>query len=560
MGVTFDKLLGEPLLHRHKASDVDGITGGNVPSGGDSGQVLAKKTNDDFDTEWITGGGVSGVSSVDSQTGDVDLSGDYEPKNENIQSHISDTNNPHNVTAEQVGALTTETDPIYTTDKPDIVFENDNISRLTNDVDYITSSDIPEPPVISVDGLTGEVDLSGDYEPKNTNIQSHISSTSNPHSVTKTQVGLGNVPNLDTTNAVNKAHDAVTVTDSIEIDFTLTGQDITASLKNGSISATKLDTGVNTSLGKADTALQAETDPIWTADKPSYSTKTTADTLYEPKNSNIQSHISSTSNPHSVTAAQIGALTTETDPVWTSEKSNYSTKTVADGLYEPKNANIQSHISSTSNPHSVTANQVLPSQTSNDGKFLKTDGTNPTWQKTIISGTSTTARTTAGKTCTISGYTPAAGDLLAITFTDGFSVNNATLNINGGGAVNIRVGGVNVTTALLSVAAGTSFTLPLYYDGSHYYAYGSSLNTNTTYAEISEAEIDAGTATNTRSISGRRVGYILGKAFAADNKIDGKSIVIDNLQNGDLLTFDSTSDTWVNKSKSALGIDSGWGQ
>jgi len=33
------------------------------------------------------------------------------------------------------------------------------------------------------------------YEPKNTNIQSHISSTSNPHSVTKTQVGLGNVDN-----------------------------------------------------------------------------------------------------------------------------------------------------------------------------------------------------------------------------------------------------------------------------------------------------------------------------------------------------------------------------
>ena len=33
------------------------------------------------------------------------------------------------------------------------------------------------------------------YEPKNTNIQSHISSTSNPHSVTKTQVGLSNVDN-----------------------------------------------------------------------------------------------------------------------------------------------------------------------------------------------------------------------------------------------------------------------------------------------------------------------------------------------------------------------------
>ena len=32
-------------------------------------------------------------------------------------------------------------------------------------------------------------------EPANVNIQSHISATSNPHSVTKSQVGLGNVDN-----------------------------------------------------------------------------------------------------------------------------------------------------------------------------------------------------------------------------------------------------------------------------------------------------------------------------------------------------------------------------
>lgn len=44
---------------------------------------------------------------------------------------------------------------------------------------------------------------SGTYEPANANIQSHISSTANPHSVTKTQVGLGNVANVDTTDASN---------------------------------------------------------------------------------------------------------------------------------------------------------------------------------------------------------------------------------------------------------------------------------------------------------------------------------------------------------------------
>lgn len=38
------------------------------------------------------------------------------------------------------------------------------------------------------------------YEPKNTNIQSHISSTSNPHAVTKAQVGLANVDNTSDAN------------------------------------------------------------------------------------------------------------------------------------------------------------------------------------------------------------------------------------------------------------------------------------------------------------------------------------------------------------------------
>lgn len=48
----------------------------------------------------------------------------------------------------------------------------------------------------------------------------------------------------------------VSVTDSAEIDFTLTGQDITASLKTGSIDETKLDASLNTSLDLADSSVQ----------------------------------------------------------------------------------------------------------------------------------------------------------------------------------------------------------------------------------------------------------------------------------------------------------------
>jgi hypothetical protein len=56
----------------------------------------------------------------------------------------------------------------------------------------------------------------------------------------------------------------VTVSDSAEIDLTLTGQQISASIVSGSIDETKLDASVNASLDLADTALQAEVDTLQT--------------------------------------------------------------------------------------------------------------------------------------------------------------------------------------------------------------------------------------------------------------------------------------------------------
>lgn len=63
--------------------------------------------------------------------------------------------------------------------------------------------------------------------------------------------------NTDVAANTTARHAAVTVTDSSEINFTLTGQDITASLVASSIDETKLDASVNASLDLADTALQA---------------------------------------------------------------------------------------------------------------------------------------------------------------------------------------------------------------------------------------------------------------------------------------------------------------
>jgi hypothetical protein len=55
-----------------------GPTGYGVVAGGADGYVLAKASNDDYDTEWIPAGAAPPVSSVDSRTGDVTLSDLYD--------------------------------------------------------------------------------------------------------------------------------------------------------------------------------------------------------------------------------------------------------------------------------------------------------------------------------------------------------------------------------------------------------------------------------------------------------------------------------------------------
>ncbi len=57
-------------------------------------------------------------------------------------------------------------------------------------------------------------------------------------------------------NTTNTNSGDITVTDSTEIDFTLTGQELTASLKSASIDESKLDVSVNASLDKADNSVQ----------------------------------------------------------------------------------------------------------------------------------------------------------------------------------------------------------------------------------------------------------------------------------------------------------------
>jgi hypothetical protein len=88
-----------------------------------------------------------------------------------------------------------------------------------------------------------------------TNLINHLTNTTNPHSVTKTQVGLGNVQNTDLTSAVNLNTAKVGITPAQASDITTNNSKITYpsvdSTKVGFISVTQ---AVNLDTIESDTA------------------------------------------------------------------------------------------------------------------------------------------------------------------------------------------------------------------------------------------------------------------------------------------------------------------
>lgn len=149
--------------------------------------------------------------------------------------HINNTSNPHNVTKAQVGLPNVDNTsdvnkPVSTATQSALNGKVDNTRQvnghaLTSDVSLTktdvglanvdNTSDVNKPVSTAqqnalntkVDKVTGKGLSTNDYD--NAAVatvaaaSAHIANTSNPHNVTKAQVGLGSVPNVDATNAAN---------------------------------------------------------------------------------------------------------------------------------------------------------------------------------------------------------------------------------------------------------------------------------------------------------------------------------------------------------------------
>lgn len=142
--------------------DTDDNTSLYLPEGGTTGQVLAKTSDDNFQAGWVdqTGGGGGAVDSVNDQTGVVQL------------------------------------------DAEDIPFDDSAVDPGTG-ISGDNMQDIALS-IINASLVLGETDTTAYRGDRGKTAYDHSQvTTGNPHSVTKTEVGLSDVPNVDATDRAN---------------------------------------------------------------------------------------------------------------------------------------------------------------------------------------------------------------------------------------------------------------------------------------------------------------------------------------------------------------------
>ena len=238
----------------------------------------------------------------------------------NLNKHISDYNNPHKVTKDQVGL--------------------GNVDN-TSDKDKPLSDAVKE----AIKEVKDSIISSG------TDLSAHIKDYTNPHRVTKDQVGLGNV---DNTADIDKPVSTATQKELDKLDAKIDkintdqGTDLSDHLKdyNNPHKVTKDQVG----LGKVDNTSDKEK-PI------SDATQKAIDDAIASGNTALDNHANRTDNPHKVTKDQVG-LGNVDNTADTVKPVSVPQQAALDALSNSLNTAINNHVSNINNPHQVTKDQV----------------------------------------------------------------------------------------------------------------------------------------------------------------------------------------------------------
>lgn len=277
-------------------------------------------------------------------------------------------------------------------------------------------------------------------------IDAHEERTDNPHGVTKSQVGLGNVDNVKQYSASNPPPYPVR----------------SVAGKTGAVTLVKGDVG----LGNVDNTSDASK-PVSTAQATAIADAKKAGTDAQDT---ADEHIARTDNPHSVTAAQIGAatneaLTTETNARKAAdnalqEKINSETaeRTDSDNSLKSRIDDIENGVTAAGN--ALKLGGVLASE------YAKAADVDALKKQTFF-GTCSTSVSTVAKVVSINGFTAenlVNGTKINVYFTYSNLASSPTLNVSGTGAKLIVTQRGNSISASSGYWASESIVSLVYYN------------------------------------------------------------------------------------------------
>ena len=283
-----------------------------------------------------------------------------------LQEHVDNRDNPHGVSKEQLGLQYVENYPMDTDPMPDSpnYVSSGGVSAVIDSVlgtIHAHTEDLDNPHRVSKEQLDlgNVVNRSMDSQPESgsmnyvesggvyTAIQdvvgslnAHENDESNPHNVTKEQVGLGNV---DNTSDMNKP---VSTAQREEFNAIQSDLDEHIADKNNPHEVTKTQVGLQ----------YVENYPMDAVPTSSSSNYVSSGGVYDEIErvvGLIDGHVSDDRNPHNVTKEQVGLGNVDNTsdmakPVSTAQQ------TAIDGVQ----SNLDDHEDDTNNPHNVTKTQV----------------------------------------------------------------------------------------------------------------------------------------------------------------------------------------------------------
>lgn len=286
-------------------------------------------------------------SVVDSLYAVIDaISGGFNKAFQALQEHLRDQNNPHHVTAQQVGVDGNGT--LVPASQLEAEAGTDNNKYMTS-LRVMQSIQKNALPVIAA----------------------HAARIDNPHAVTASQVGLGNVANYSPASATeseagvatNRYMTPANVLSAMTYRVPLLMQSHTTNYNNPH-QVTKAQVGLS---NVPNYPLATPAQAVSGTDNTTFMTPyLVAQAVATGSSQGLAAHLLNYSNPHQVTAAQVGLGSVQNYPLATvaqaqagTDRTTYMTPyLVSQMLATSIGGNIDAHIANLNNPHQTTAAQV----------------------------------------------------------------------------------------------------------------------------------------------------------------------------------------------------------